>query len=150
MKVHTRFRQLSSMCCGRIVSATILAAVFCFAAPFAGAQSTGGRIRGTVMDTSGGAVPGASVTLINEATHATREVQSGASGEYIFLEVPVGTYEINSVSKGFKKYARKGIVLNLNEVVSVDITLQIGAASEVVEVTGAPPVADTTSTPFAT
>ena len=146
MKVHTRFRQLSSMCCGRIVSATILAAAFCFAAPFAGAQSTGGRIRGTVMDTSGGAVPGASVTLINEATHATREVQSGANGEYIFLEAPVGTYEIDSVSKGFKKYARKGIALNLNEVVTVDITLQIGAASEVVEVTGAPPVVDTTST----
>src|SRR5258708_6972034 len=146
MKVHTRFRQLSSMCCGRIVSATILAAVFCFAAPFAGAQSTGGRIRGTVMDTSGGALPGASVTLINEATHATREVQSGANGEYIFLEAPVGTYEIDSVSKGFKKYARKGIALNLNEVVTVDITLQIGAASEVVEVTGAPPVVETTST----
>jgi Carboxypeptidase regulatory-like domain len=146
MKVRARFRQLSSTCCGRIVSATILAAAFCFAVPFAGAQSTGGRIRGTVMDTSGGAVPGASVTLINEATHATREVQSGANGEYIFLEAPVGTYEIDSVSKSFKKYARKGIVLNLNEVVTVDITLQIGAASEVVEVTGAPPVVDTTST----
>jgi hypothetical protein len=123
-----------------------LALAFCFAAPFAGAQSTGGRIRGTVMDTSGGAVPGASVTLINEATHATREVQSGANGEYVFLEVPVGTYEIDALSKGFKKYTRKGIVLNLNEVVGVDITLQIGAASEVVEVTGAPPVIDTTST----
>jgi hypothetical protein len=146
MKVHARFRQLRSTGCRSTASVTILAVAFCFAAPFADAQSTGGRIRGTVMDTSGGAVPAASVTLINEATHATRDVQSGANGEYIFLEVPVGTYEINSASKGFKKYARKGIVLNLNEVVSVDITLQIGAASEVVEVTGAPPVVDTTST----
>ena len=146
MRVHARFRQLRLQCCRSILFATVLAMGLCFAAPFAGAQSTGGRIRGTVMDTSGGAVPAASVTLINEATHATRDVQSGANGEYIFLEVPVGTYEINSVSKGFKKYARKGIVLNLNEVVSVDITLQIGAASEVVEVTGAPPVVDTTST----
>src|SRR5260370_34632443 len=150
MKVEARFLRLRLFCSCSILFATSLALALLVAAPFAGAQSTGGRIRGTVMDTSGGAVPSASVTLINEATHATREVQSGASGEYIFLEVPVGTYEINSVSKGFKKYARKGIVLNLNEVVSVDITLQIGAASEVVEVTGAPPVADTTSTPFAT
>jgi hypothetical protein len=134
------------MCCRSILFASILTLVLCFAAPFADAQSTGGRIRGTVMDTSGGAVPGASLTLINEATHATREVQSGANGEYIFLEVPVGTYEIDSVSKSFKKYTRKGIILNLNEVVTVDITLQIGAASEVVEVTGAPPVVDTTST----
>src|SRR6266481_2310379 len=146
MKVLARFRKLCSMCCLSILFTTILALAFCFAAPLAFAQSTGGRIRGTVMDTSGGAVPATSVTLINEATHATRDVQSGANGEYIFLEVPVGTYEINSVSKGFKKYARKGIVLNLNEVVSVDITLQIGAALEVVEVTGAPPVVDTTST----
>src|SRR5205807_4479799 len=54
--------------------------------PFAHAQSTGGRIRGTVTDPSGGAVVGATVTLINEATHATRDVQTGANGEYIFLE----------------------------------------------------------------
>jgi Carboxypeptidase regulatory-like domain len=146
MKVQARFRQLSSTCCHSISFGSILALVLCFAVPFAGAQSTGGRIRGTVMDASGGAVPGASVTLINEATHATREVQSGANGEYILLEAPVGTYEIDAVSKAFKKYARKGIVLNLNEVVTVDIILQIGAASEVVEVTGAPPVVDTTST----
>jgi hypothetical protein len=146
MKFYAPFRRLRSTYCRGILTATFLALVFCFAVPFAGAQSTGGRIRGTVTDPSGGAVTAANVTLINEGTHATRDVQSGANGEYIFLEVPVGTYEINSVSKGFKKYARKGIVLNLNEVVSVDITLQIGAASEVVEVTGAPPVVDTTST----
>ncbi len=101
MKVHARFRQLRSTGCRSTASVTILAVAFCFAAPFADAQSTGGRIRGTVMDTSGGAVPAASVTLINEATHATRDVQSGANGEYIFLEVPVGTYEIDAISKGF-------------------------------------------------
>jgi len=123
-----------------------LATVFCLTAPFAGAQSTGGRIRGTVMDASGGAVPAASVTLINEATHVTREVQTSANGEYVFLEVPVGTYQIDATRQGFKKYTRKGIVLNLNEVVNVDLTLQIGGSTEVVEVTGAPPVVDTTST----
>ena len=146
MKVRAGFRQLRSMCCPCVVSATILAVAFCFAAPFAGAQSTGGRIRGTVMDPSRGAVPAATVQLINDSTHATREVQSGANGEYIFIEVPVGTYEIDAVGQGFKKYTRKGIVLNLNEVISVDIALQIGGSTDVVEVTGAPPVIDTTST----
>src|SRR3982074_521546 len=48
--------------------------------------------------------------------------------------------------QGFKKYSRKGIVVNLNEVVSLDIPLQVGGATETVEVTGAPPVVDTTST----
>jgi hypothetical protein len=116
------------------------------AAPFGGAQSTGGRIRGTVTDPSGGAVATATVTLINEATHATREVQSGENGEYIFIEVPVGTYEIDAAIQGFKKYVRKGIPLDLNQVIAVDIALQIGAASESIEVTGAPPVVDTSST----
>src|SRR5258708_10684209 len=146
MKVDARFRQLRSLCCRGILSTIVLAMGFCRAARFAGAQSTGGRIRGTVADWSGGAVPAANVTLINEANHSTRDVQSGANGEYIFIEIHVGSYEIDAASQGFKKYTRKGIVLNLNEVVSVDLTLQIGGSTEVVEVTGAPPVVDTTST----
>ena len=115
-------------------------------APFAGAQSTGGRIRGTVMDSSGATVAAAQIQLINEATHANREVQSGENGEYIFIEVPVGSYEINVTQAGFKKYVRKGIALDLNQVISVDIALQLGGSTETVEVTGAPPVVDTTST----
>src|SRR6202158_2869953 len=146
MKVDARFRQLRSLCCRSILSATVLAMAFCLAAPFAGAQSTGGRIRGTVMDPSGGAVPSTTVQLVNEATNATREVQTGANGEYIFIEVPVGSYEINVTLQGFKKYVRKGIVLDLNQVLTVDIGLQLGGSTDVVEVTGAPPVVDTTST----
>jgi len=146
MKGEARFRQIRSGCCHSILSATLFAVAILLAAPFAGAQSTGGRIRGTVVDSSGGAIPGATVTLINEATHATRDVQSGANGEYLFLEVPVGSYEIDVITKGFKKSTRKGIGLDLNEVIGVDITLQVGGSTEVVEVTGAPPVIDTTST----
>src|SRR5213080_3620728 len=145
MKVHARFRQHSA-CRRSILFAMVLAMAVCLAAPLGGAQSTGGRIRGTVMDTSGGAIASAKVTLINEATNATREVQPGSNGEYIFLEVPVGTYEIDATSQGFKKSTRKGIVLNLNEVVSVDLTLQVGGSTDVVEVTGTPPLVDTTST----
>ena len=133
--------------CGRniLFSASLILAPVLLA-PLAEAQSTGGRILGTVTDPSGGAVVGATVTLLNEATHATRDAQTGTNGEYIFLEVPVGSYEIDAASKGFKKYARKGIPLDLNQVITVDITLQVGGATDVVEVTGAPPVVDTTST----
>src|SRR6201993_4310157 len=116
------------------------------AAPFSGAQSTGGRIRGTVTDQSGGAVSGAKVTLINEATNVTRDTDSGGNGEYLFIEVPVGSYEIDVTQQGFRKYVRKGVAVNLNEVLSLDIALQIGTTAETVEVTGAPPVVDTTST----
>src|SRR5580700_3641888 len=116
------------------------------ASPFAGAQSTGGRIRGTVTDPSGGAVAAAKVTLINEATNVSRDSDAGANGEYLFIEVPVGSYEIDVTQQGFKKYVRKGIALDLNEVISIDIALQLGTSAETVEVTGAPPVVDTTST----
>src|SRR5437879_1746094 len=121
-------------------------AFFGLAASFASAQSTGGRIRGTITDTSGGAIAAVTVQLINEATHATREVQSNESGEYIFLEVPVGSYEIGIAQTGFKKYVRKGVPLDLNQVITLDISLQVGGSTETVEVTGAPPVVDTTST----
>ncbi len=135
--VKSRFQTAGWFCC---------AVLLLLCAPFASAQSTGGRIRGTVTDASGAAVVTARVELVNEATHATRDLQTGVNGEYIFVEVPVGTYDLSVTIPGFKKYERKGIALDLNEVVSVDVPLQVGGATETVEVTGAPPVVDTSST----
>jgi hypothetical protein len=142
---HSR-RQSLPLCGMRICSLALAGLAILTAVPFAGAQSTGGRIRGTVSDPSGAAVAGAKVTLINEATNVTRDADAGGNGEYLFIEVPVGTYEIDVTQEGFKKYVRKGISLNLNEAVSVDILLQLGTSAETVEVTGAPPVVDTSST----
>jgi hypothetical protein len=146
MKVDARCWPSGSLCRSAVLSLSILAMAVLLAAPHAGAQSTGGRIRGTVVDPSGGAVAAASVELINEANHSIRNVQSGENGEYVFLEVPVGTYEIDATLQGFKKFVRKGIPLDLNQVISVDIVLALGASTESIEVTGAPPVIDTTST----
>ncbi|MGA2811334.1 MAG: carboxypeptidase regulatory-like domain-containing protein, partial [Candidatus Acidiferrum sp.] len=147
-------REVLSVCCAKL-QARVLAKsaflVFCAIlflslAPPSNAQSTGGRIRGTVTDNSGASVAGAKVILINQGTNAVREAQSGASGEYLFLEVAVGTYEVDVTIAGFKKYVRKGIPLNLDEIVGVDIALQVGGATETVEVSGAPAVIDTTTT----
>ena len=146
MKLAAGFWRSNALRDRNIASLMFLAPAILLVAPFAGAQSTGGRIRGTVSDPSGASVAAATVSLVNEATHATRDVQSGATGEYIFIEVPVGTYEIDVTQAGFKKYIHKGVALDLNEVISVDVTLQLGSSAERVEVTGAPPVIDTTST----
>ncbi|MFI5092947.1 MAG: carboxypeptidase regulatory-like domain-containing protein [Candidatus Acidiferrales bacterium] len=146
MKLSAGLWQSHSRCHRNILSLFFIALAMLLAAPFAGAQSTGGQIRGTISDPSGASVTGATISLVNEATGSQREVQSGANGEYIFIEVPVGRYEIDVTQTGFKKFVRKGIALDLNQVISVDIALQIGAATESVEVTGAPPVVDTTST----
>ncbi|HME12280.1 MAG TPA: carboxypeptidase-like regulatory domain-containing protein, partial [Candidatus Acidoferrum sp.] len=138
-----KFRAKSALAlCWVVACATLLMPL----APRSSAQSTGGRIRGTITDTSGSSIAAAQIQLVNEATHATRDLQSGANGEYIFIEIPVGTYDLSVTITGFKKYERKGIVLDLNEVVSLDVALQVGGATETVEVTGAPPVVDTTST----
>src|SRR5580704_10467816 len=116
MKRSAGLWQRYAHCRRTVLSLFSLTLAILLAAPFAEAQSTGGRIRGTVSDPSGASVTAATVTLINEATHAAHEVQSGASGEYIFIEVPVGSYEINVTQAGFKKFIRKGIALDLNEV----------------------------------
>jgi hypothetical protein len=146
MKVEACCRRNASHCGWRFLSLAIVGLAMLMTVPLAAAQSTGGRIRGTISDPSSAAVVAAKVTLINEATDVTRDVESGANGEYLFVEVPVGTYEIDVSQQGFKKYVRKGIALDLNEVVSVDIALQLGTTAETVEVTGAPPVVDTSST----
>jgi outer membrane receptor protein involved in Fe transport len=137
---------LSASCRSLLYSAILLFSFLLLLSPNSNAQSTGGRIRGTVTDASGSAVVGAKVTLINEDTNSTREAESSSSGEYLFLEVPVGSYEVDVVQTGFKKYQRKGIVLVLNQIATVDIALQVGGSTETVEVTGAPPVIDTTTT----
>ena len=138
--------QAKSVCRRSTFLAFLFSMMLLLFVPYAGAQSTGGRIRGTVTDESGGAIVGAKVTLINEGTNASREAQTSATGEYLFLEVPVGSYEVDVNQQGFKKSARKGIVLVLNEIAAVDITLQVGSNVDTVEVTGAPPVIDTTTT----
>jgi hypothetical protein len=129
-----------------VLLVVILGVAAILAVPMANAQSTGGRIRGTVTDASGAAVTGATVTLVNVATNITRDASSSPTGEYLFLEVPVGRYEIDVNQPGFKKFVRKDIVVDLNAVVSVDVALQVGGSTETVEVTGEPPVIDTTTT----
>ena len=140
-------RLSTSVCSRRVLWAALLAVISVFIGNQSGyAQSTGGRVRGTVTDASGSAVVGATVTLINAATNVSRDTTSGANGDYQFLEVSVGTYEIDVTQTGFKKFVRKDIAVDLNQVVGVDITLTVGGSTETVEVTGQPPVVDTSST----
>jgi hypothetical protein len=138
-------RQFTAVCFYSVLF-MVCVGVLLLAAPFMEAQSTAGRVRGTVTDSSGAAVAGATVTLVNVATNVSREATTSGTGEYQLLEVPVGTYEIDINQPGFKRFVRKDIVVDLNAVLSVDVALQVGGSTETVEVTGAPPVIDTTTT----
>jgi len=147
MKDVIRLKLVLSAGCRNILCCAVLVLSFLLlSAPHSNAQSTSGRVRGTVTDASGGAVAGATVRLINVATNVAREAITSSSGEYLFLEVPVATYLIEVNQAGFKKFVHKDISVDLNAVVTVDISLQVGGSTETVEVTGEPPVIDTTST----
>jgi Outer membrane receptor for ferrienterochelin and colicins len=114
------------------------------------AQSTGGRIVGRVTDTSGAVVPGAKVTLTNEATGVNYNAESNGNGDFSALQLPVGIYTITADHGSFKKYVRKGVRLELNQVLNLDVAMQLGGANEVVNVSGEAPLVDTSSTQLGT
>src|SRR6202521_6292717 len=99
------------------------------------AQSTGGRILGRVSDSSGAVLANVKVTATNEATGIARETNTNASGDYVFPEVPVGTYTPTFDLSGFKTNVRKSVALDLNQVINVNKSMQAGGAKENVEVT---------------
>ncbi|HXM11963.1 MAG TPA: carboxypeptidase regulatory-like domain-containing protein [Terriglobales bacterium] len=110
------------------------------------AQGTGGRILGRVADSSGAVLANVSVTLTNEATGVSSNSTTNANGDYGFPQVPVGTYRIEFDLAGFKKNLQRGVNVDLNQVVTVNSVLQVGATKETVEVTSEAPLVDTTST----
>src|ERR1700687_2651755 len=110
------------------------------------AQSTGGRILGRVADSSGAVLANVKVTATNEATGIARDTKTNASGDYVFPEVPVGTYTLSFDLSGFKTNVRKSVALDLNQVINLNISMQVGASKEVIEVTSEAPLVDTTTT----
>ena len=99
------------------------------------AQQTFGSIRGEVKDPQGGALRDAKVTLTNEATGISRSDVTNGTGIYLFGGVNPGTYKITIEMPGFKAFETKGNIVNIGGVATVDATLQIGATTEMVEVT---------------
>jgi outer membrane receptor protein involved in Fe transport len=114
------------------------------------AQSTGGRIVGRVTDPTGAVLANVTVSLINQATSVARETKTNSSGDYTFVEVAPGTYTAEFEQSGFKKIVQKDVIVEVNQVVTLNSTLQIGATAETVEVTSEAPLVDTTSTQLGT
>ena len=109
-------------------------------------QSTSGRIVGRVADPTGAVLAGVKITLVNDATGASRNTQTNASGDYNFVEVVPGSYRVEYELTGFKKNVQTGVIVDVNQVVTLNSILQVGATQEVVEVTSEAPQVDTTST----
>ncbi|MFB3829633.1 MAG: carboxypeptidase regulatory-like domain-containing protein [Bryobacteraceae bacterium] len=119
------------------------AALFFFPA-FLFAQSSA-NIVGTVRDSSGAVVPEAQVKVVNTQTGYTQSRATAADGSYRLPLLPVGQYELTAEKSGFQKFVQTGIVLAVNDNATIDITMNVGAVSEAVTVTGAAPLVDTQS-----
>jgi len=105
---------------------------------------TSSRFSGTVKDPSGATVPGATVTLTNQGTNVSRTTTTDSEGNYLFPAVEVGVYRLTVESTGFKKLVRDDITLEINQNGRVDVALEVGQASEVMEVKGEISQIDTT------
>lgn len=121
-----------------------LISMLTFGAVVALGQAIDGNIVGTITDSQGAAVVGAEVTATNVATSVTASTKSGNSGEYRFEHLLAGTYRIGVKMTGFKTVA-ENVIVELNKTGTRNISLSPGATTETVEVSGVPPVIDTTT-----
>ncbi|HTW31086.1 MAG TPA: carboxypeptidase regulatory-like domain-containing protein [Candidatus Sulfotelmatobacter sp.] len=110
------------------------------------AQGATGRILGRVSDPSGAVLANVKVTLTNQATAISRDVNTSDAGDYSFVNVAPGTYRLSFELAGFKKNLQKDVTVDVNQVVTLNSVLQIGAAQETVDVTSEAPQVDTSST----
>jgi len=110
------------------------------------AQTDTGSVRGTVTDQQGGAVTDAQVAMTNMDTAYSRSVKTDADGNYVFQSLPVGRYTLKVAgTKGFKAFEEKNIILHVNDNLTLDARLAVGANTETVEVEASPNQVELTS-----
>src|SRR5271157_3031486 len=114
--------------CQSAIALLLLGILFLFTG--SASASISASISGTVSDTSGAALVGASVRATNVETGITHTQQTNGQGYYSFQELPLGHYTIDVELKGFKSFRQTGLVLDVNAALTVDVTLQVGQVTE--------------------
>ena len=112
----------------------------------ASAQAVTGTLLGNVTDSSGAAVPGATVTARETQTNVSRTVVTNETGYYIFSSLQNGTYAVEAELQGFKKVVREGVRVDVNTTVRVDLKLEVGQLTETVQVAAETPLLQTDRT----
>jgi len=103
-------------------------------------QSTYGTVDGSVTDPSGGALPGAQVTLTNKGTQEKHTQVTGGEGSYQFVNVIPGEYRLDIEKAGFKHFARPNVTVQVQQDTHIDAALTVGQVSETIEVTSESPL----------
>jgi hypothetical protein len=119
-------------------------------APSAIAQAVSGTVLGEVRDTSGAVVPGATVVLTHAETGFTRTVRTDAAGQYTVPSIPTGTYSVSAELSGFKKATATNVHLGVDQKARIDLRLGVGEVAEVVDVRGAAPLLQASSSDLST
>jgi Carboxypeptidase regulatory-like domain len=114
-------------------------------APLSQAQTPTGTILGAVKDSTGGTLPGATVTATNVGTQYSRSATTDSEGRYALRLLPVGNYMLVVSMPGFKNYSQTGILLEVGRNARIDPVIELGALSEVVSIVADAPLVETTS-----
>lgn len=109
------------------------------------AQTQTATLRGSVTDNSGAVIPGTRVTLTNTDQGRTWNATSNEEGAYVFVQIPPGPYSLAVEAKGFKQYQRQNMTLEVAQIALLDVVLEVGAVTEVVEVNTQVPLLETAS-----
>ena len=126
--------------CFRCVACVAFACLFLLVQPqHLIGQVDEGAINGVVQDSSGAAVPNAHVTLLNTDQGITLETATSAAGEYVFSPVRIGHYTVTVTAPGFSTTTQQNITVTVGQHVLANVKLSLGAASQTVQVTTAPP-----------
>ncbi|WP_308419059.1 TonB-dependent receptor [Silvibacterium dinghuense] len=107
------------------------------------AQTDQGTITGIVSDTTGAAIPNADITLTNTDTGLVLKGKADSSGVYVFSPIKIGNYTLSAGASGFEITTQQNVHLDLQQRLSVNMTLKPGAATETITVTTAPPLMQT-------
>src|SRR6266404_1151143 len=120
----------------KLMVRVVLFALACIAL-FGQADANKGQIAGTVFDQRQSVIPNAKITIKNTATGFSRDVTSGAEGQFRAVLLDPGTYDLTVNAAGFAPAEFTGLVLNVGSVVNLPVTLQVGTTTQTVEVTAA-------------
>jgi Carboxypeptidase regulatory-like domain/TonB dependent receptor len=102
-------------------------------------------MRGTVVDSSGGALPGVQIVITNQATGTFREVTSNADGSWYVPGLTPGAYQVSAELAGFKRFLRRDLAVVVGTTATVPVSLELGALEETITVTSEAPLIDVTS-----
>jgi Carboxypeptidase regulatory-like domain len=150
MKSRIKKRSLRGGCRFVLYGALLFVAMQLIHVPVCSGQVATSSLTGTIKDQSGAVMPGARVTAASVTTGFSMAAVSGAGGNYTIPYLPPGVYRVTAEASGFKKVVIDHITLQVGSTTTQDIQLQVGAMVQEVNVTGAPPLLNTTSAAIGT